>query len=70
MDSLESKEKYLKEDSLIDRQPVKLYKERSNIVVIFPGAGNQSSSGVLSQLQFLDNTLRKTIEKGIAAIRF
>ena len=69
MDSLESKEKYLKEDSLIDRQPVKLYKERSNIV-IFPGAGNQSSSGVLSQLQFLDNTLRKTIEKGIAAIRF
>ena len=48
---------------------MKLYKERSNIV-IFPGAGNQSSSGVLSQLQFFDNTLRKTIEKGIVAIRF
>ena len=64
MDSLESKEKYLKPESLSDTQPVQLYKERSSMV-IFPGAGNQSSSGVLNQLQFFDNTLRKTIEKGI-----
>ena len=46
MNSFESKEKYLKPDSLNDRQPVQLYKERSSMV-IFPGAGNQSSSGVL-----------------------
>ena len=39
-------------------------------MVIFPGAGNQSSSGVLNQLQFFDNTLRKTIEKGITVIQF
>ena len=51
MNRFESKEKYLKPDSLSDRQPVQLYKERSSMV-IFPGAGNQSSSGVLSQLQF------------------
>ena len=69
MNSFESKEKYLKPDSLSDRQPVQLYKERSSMV-IFPGAGNQSSSGVLNQLQFFDNTLRKTIEKGITAIQF
>ena len=69
MDSLESKEKYLKPDSLSDRQPVQLYKERSSIV-LFPGAGNQSSSGVLNQLQFFDNILRKTIEKGITVIQF
>ena len=48
MDRLESKEKYLKPVSLSDRQPVQLYKERSSMV-IFPGAGNQSSSGVLNQ---------------------
>ena len=35
MNSFESKEKYLKPDSLSDRQPVQLYKERSNMV-IFP----------------------------------
>ena len=69
MDSLESKEKYLKPDSLRDRQPMQLYKERSNMVII-PAAGNQSSSGVLHRLQFFDNTLRKTIEKGIAVIQF
>ena len=69
MDSLESKEKYLKPDSLSDWQPVQLYKERSNMV-IFPGAGNQSSSGVLNQLQFFYNKLRKTIEKGITVIQF
>ena len=69
MDSLESKEKYLEPDSLSDRQPVQLYTERSSMV-IFPGAGNQSSSGVLNQLQFFDNTLRKTIEKGITVIQF
>ena len=63
------KEKYLKPDSLSDRQPVQLYKERSSMV-IFPGAVNQSSSGVLNQLQFFDNTLRKTIEKGITVIQF
>ena len=59
MNSFESKEKYLKPDSLSDRQPVQLYKERRSMV-IFPGAGNQSSSGVLNQLQFFDNTLRMT----------
>ena len=69
MDSLESKEKYLKPDSLSDWQPVQLYKERSNMV-IFPGAGNQSSSGVLNQLQFFYNKLRKTIEMGITVIQF
>ena len=69
MNSFESKEKYLKPDSLSDRQPVQLCKERSSMV-IFPGAGNQSSSGVLNQLQFFDNTLRKTIEKGITVIQF
>ena len=69
MNSFESKEKYLKPDSLSDRQPVQLHKERSSMV-IFPGAGNQSSSGVLNQLQFFDNTLRKTIEKGITVIQF
>ena len=51
MNSFESKEKYLKPDSLSDSQPVQLYKERRSMV-IFPGAGNQSSSGVLNQLQF------------------
>ena len=69
MNSFESKEKYLKRDSLSDRQPVQLYKERSSMV-IFPGAGNQSSSGVLNQLQFFDNTLRKTTEEGIKVIQF
>ena len=69
MNNFESKEKYLKPDSLSDRQPVQLYKERSSII-IFPGAGNQSSSGVLNQLQFFDNTSRKTIEKGITVIQF
>ena len=69
MNSFESKEKYLKPDSLSDRQPVQLYKERSSMV-IFPGAGNQSSSGGLRQLQIFDNTLRKTIEKGITVIQF
>ena len=69
MNSFESKEKYLKPDLLSDRQPVQLYKERRSMV-IFPGAGNQSSSGVLNQLQFFDNTLRKTIEKGITVIQF
>ena len=69
MNSFESKEKYLKPDSLSDRQPVQLYKERRSMV-IFPGAGNQSSSGVLNQLKFFDNTLRKTIEKGITVIQF
>lgn len=69
MNSFESKEKYLKPDLLSDRQPVQLYKERSSMG-IFPGAGNQSSSGVLNQLQFFDNTLRKTIEKGITVIQF
>ena len=48
MDSHESKEKYLKPDSLSDRQPGQLCKERSKIV-IFPEAGNQSRSGVLNQ---------------------
>lgn len=67
MNSFESKEKYLKPDSLSDRQPVQLYKERRSMV-IFPGAGNQSSRGVLNQLQFFDNTL--TIEKGITVIQF
>ena len=61
MDILESKEKYLKPDSLSDGQPVQLYKERSSMV-IFPGAGNQSSSGVLNQLQFFDNTLRGALQ--------
>ena len=42
MNSFESKEKYLKPDSLSDRQPLQLYKERRNMV-IFPGAGNQSN---------------------------
>ena len=69
MNSFESKVKYLKPDSLSDRQPVQLFKERSSMV-IFPGAGNQSSSGVLNQLQFFDNTLKKTIEKGITVIQF
>jgi len=69
VNSFESKEKYLKPDLLSDRQPVHLYKERSSMV-IFPGAGNQSSIGVLNQLQFFDNTLRKTIEKGITVIQF
>ena len=69
MNSFESKEKYLKPDSLSDRQPVQLYKERSSMV-IFPGAGNQSSSGVLNQLQFFDNTSRKTTEEGIKVIQF
>ena len=55
MDSLESKEKYLEPHSLSGRQPVQLYKERSNMV-IFPGAGNQSSSGAFDRLQFFDNT--------------
>ena len=68
MDSLESKEKYLKPDSLSDRQPVQLYKKRSHMV-IFLGAGNQSSSRVLNRLQLFDNTLRKTIEKGITVIQ-
>ena len=54
MNSFESKEKYLNPDSLSDRQPVQLYKERSSMVIL-PGAGNQSSSGVLNQLQFFDN---------------
>lgn len=69
MDSLESKEKYLKPDSLSDRQPVQLYKERSS-KVLFPGARNQSSSGVLNQLPFFDNTFRKTTEKGNTVIQF
>ena len=60
---------YLKPDSLSDRQPVQLYKRRSNMV-IFPGVGNQSSSRVLNQLQFFDNALRETIEEGIAVIQF
>ena len=38
MNSFETKEKYLKPDSLSDRQPVQLYKERRSMV-IFPGAG-------------------------------
>ena len=70
MNSFESKEKYLKPDSLSDRQPVQLFNKERRSMVIFPGAGNQSSSGVLNQLQFFDNTLRKTIEKGITVIRF
>ena len=69
MNSFESKEKYLKPDSLSDGQSVQLYKERSSMV-IFPGAGHQSSSGVLNQLQFFDSTLRKTIEKLITVIQF
>ena len=69
MNSFESKEKYLKPDSLSDRQPVQLYKERRSMV-IFPRAGNQSSSGVLNQLEFFDNTLRKTIQRGITVIQF
>ena len=69
MNSFESKEKYLKPDSLSDRQPVQLYKERRSMV-IFPGASNHSRGGVLNQLQFFDNTLRKTIEKGITVIQF
>ena len=48
---------------------MQLYKERSDLV-IFPGAGNQSSSGVLKQLQFFDDTLRKTIQKGITVVQF
>ena len=69
MNSFESKEKSLKPDSLSDKQPVQLYKKRSSMV-IFPGTGNQSSSRVLNQLQFFDNTLRKTIEKDITVIQF
>ena len=69
MHSFENKEKYLKPESLRDRQPGQLYKEGSSMV-IFPGAGNQSSSGVLNHLQFFNNTLRKTIEKGITVIQF
>ena len=51
MNSFESKEKYLKPDSLSDRQPVQLYKERRSMV-IFPGAGNQSSSGCSSHVVY------------------
>ena len=69
MASLESKEMYLKPDSLSDRQPVQLCKRRSNMVII-PGVGNQSSSRVFNQLQFFDNALRETIEVGIAVIQF
>ena len=37
MNSFESKEKYLKPDSLSDRQPVQLYKERRSMVIFMLG---------------------------------
>ena len=67
MDGLKGEEQNLKNYTGFDGEPVKLLKNRSD-VVNGGGSGNDAGGRVLNQLKSVDGFERETKEKGVAVV--
>ena len=67
MDGLKGEEQNLKNDTGFDGEPVKLLKNRSD-VVNGGGSGDDAGGRVLNQLKSVDGFERETKEKGVAVV--
>ena len=67
VEGLEGEEQNLEMDAGFDREPVKLMKDRSD-VINGGGSGDDAGGRVLDQLEFTDGLEGQTKEKGVTVI--
>ena len=67
MEGLEGEEQNLEMDAGFDREPVKLLKDRSE-VINGGGSGDDAGGRVLDQLEFSDGLEGETEEEGVTVI--
>ena len=67
MEGLEGEEQNLEVDAGFDREPVKLLKDRGD-VINGGGSGDDAGSRVLDQLEFADGLEGETEEEGVTII--
>lgn len=67
MDGFEGEEQNLELNTELDREPMELLEDRSDMVNV-GGSGDDASSSVLDQLKFMDGLVRETKEEGVTII--